>query len=85
MVVKRSILVTGENASTGRPDARSTLFGPGGFQKIILNIDFLKLSGMSRITRRMGQDELAAMEQNYTLVTFCQNQGFHRAVTEYQQ
>ena len=37
---------------------------------------------MNRRTRRMAQDELAAMEQNPRLAMFHQNQGFLRTVQE---
>ena len=69
---ERSILEIGENASTGRRDARTSLFGPGGSENVILNVDAVELRSTSRITRMMAQDELAAMEQDPRLAMFRQ-------------
>ena len=69
---ERSILDFGENASTGRRDAGTSLFGPRGSEDVILNVDVMELRSTSRITRMMAQDELAAMEQNPRLAMFRQ-------------
>ena len=45
------------------------------FENITLNFEVQESSSMNRRTRRMAQDELAAMEQNPRLAMFHQNQG----------
>ena len=70
---EKSILGTGENASRGSPDARTALFGPGGSENIIQNIEVHGLSSIGHKTRRMAQDELAALDQNSRLAMFHQN------------
>ena len=72
---RRSTLRTGENASTGRPDARTVEFGPRDTENIILNIDDQELSSMSRAFR---QDQLTAMEQKSRLVMIHQNPGIQQ-------
>ena len=58
---ERPILGSGEDGRTGRLDALTTLVGPGDPEHIIPTLKVQELSSMSRITRCMGQDELAAM------------------------
>ena len=68
-----------------RLDARTALFGPGVSVNIFLHCEVQELSGTSRITRRMAQDESAATKQPSRLAMFCQNQGLHQAVRERQR
>ena len=60
----RSVVSNGGDADLGRLDANTSLFGAGGYEYVLANIEVKELSERSRKTRRMAQDELSAMEQN---------------------
>ena len=60
------------------------MFGPGGSENILLNIEVQELCSMNRATQRMAQGESAAMEQHARLARFHQYQGFQQAVQEHQ-
>ena len=48
---------------------------PGGPEHIILNLEVQGGSSMNRVTRRMAQVELAAMEQHSRLAMFSSKTG----------
>ena len=51
-------------------DAGTALFGTGGSEDVILHIEVQESSSVSRITRRVAKDELAALKQNSRLAMF---------------
>ena len=73
---ERSILGAGEIASTGRLDARTAVFGPGGSEHIIPHFEAQESSSMLRGTRSMAQDELTAVEQHSRRATFIKVKDF---------
>ena len=53
----RSPFATGGNAGTERSDVYAALFGPGGPENILLNMEVQELRRMNLTTRRMSQEE----------------------------
>ena len=70
---QRSILSKVRNAGLVRPDANTSLFAAGGLEHVLLHIEVNEQSRTHRITHRMTQAELSAVEQNARLAVFHQN------------
>ena len=57
------LFATGGYAGTGRFDANAALFGLGGHEHFLLNMEVQELGSMSRISIRMVQEGLSAVEK----------------------
>ena len=60
----------GKHVGTRRPDAHAVLFGPRRHEPILSNMEVQELSSTNRITRRMAQEEVSAMEQGASIAMF---------------
>ena len=71
------------NAGSGRPDARTTLFGTERHEHVLVNMEIQVLRSTNRITLEITLEEWSAIEQKTSLSFFQQNQGHQIAVQEH--